>query len=73
MLGELLAGLLLGPPILGIISYSPTIEIIAELGIFFVMFHTGMELDPEELLEHIWPSLGVGLLPTSISTSMALM
>jgi len=60
MLGELLAGVLLGPPILGIISYSPGIEIIAELGIFFVMFHTGMELDPEELLEHIWPSLGVG-------------
>jgi Kef-type K+ transport system membrane component KefB len=61
VLGELLAGVLLGPPILGIISYSLPIEIMAELGIFFVMFHTGMELDPQELLEHIWPSLAVAL------------
>jgi len=61
MLGELLAGVLLGPPILGIISYSPSIEIIAEFGIFFVMFHTGMEMDPRELLEHIWSSLAVAL------------
>ncbi|MDB9822594.1 cation:proton antiporter [Deltaproteobacteria bacterium] len=61
LLGELLAGVLLGPPILGIISYSPSIELIAEFGIFFVMFHTGMELDPRELLDHVWVSLAVGL------------
>jgi Kef-type K+ transport system membrane component KefB len=61
LLGELMAGVLLGPPILGIISYSPSIELIAEFGIFFVMFHTGMELDPKELLEHVWVSLAVAL------------
>lgn len=61
LLGELLAGVLLGPPILGIITHSPSIELIAEFGIFFVMFHTGMELDPKELLEHIWASLAVAL------------
>jgi len=61
MLGELLAGVLLGPPILGIVEISPSIELLAELGIFFVMFHTGMEMDPKELLEHIWPSLSVAL------------
>jgi Kef-type K+ transport system membrane component KefB len=61
MLGELLAGLILGPPLLGIVGASPPIELIAELGIFFVMFHTGMEMDPKELLEHIWPSISVAL------------
>jgi len=61
MLGELLAGVILGPPLLGLISTSPTLETLAELGIFFVMFHTGMEMDPKELLEHIWPSLSVAL------------
>ncbi|MFC1532964.1 cation:proton antiporter, partial [Thermodesulfobacteriota bacterium] len=61
LLGELMAGVILGPPILGVISYSPSIELIAEFGIFFVMFHTGMELDPGELLEHIWASLVVAL------------
>jgi Kef-type K+ transport system membrane component KefB len=61
VLGELLAGVLLGPPLLGLITPSPAIELLAELGIFFVMFHTGMEMDPKELLEHIWPSLAVAL------------
>ncbi len=61
MLGELLAGILLGPPILGIISISPSIEMLAELGIFFVMFHTGMEMDPKELVEHIWSALSVAI------------
>ncbi|MEJ2726421.1 MAG: cation:proton antiporter, partial [Deltaproteobacteria bacterium] len=59
MLGELLAGVILGPPLLGIVLSSEPIRLLADLGIFFVMFHTGMEMDPKELLEHIWPSLGV--------------
>jgi Kef-type K+ transport system membrane component KefB len=61
VLGELVAGMLIGPTVLGLIAPSPAIELLAELGIFFVMFHTGMELDPKELLEHIWPSLGVAV------------
>lgn len=61
VLGELVAGMLIGPPVLGLIASSPSIELLAEMGIFFVMFHTGMEMDPKELLEHIWPSLTVAL------------
>jgi Kef-type K+ transport system membrane component KefB len=61
MLGELLAGVILGPPLLGLVLASDAIELLAELGIFFVMFHTGIEMDPRELLEHIWPCLGVAL------------
>jgi len=61
VLGELVAGLLIGPPVLGLIGPSPAIELLAELGIFLVMFHTGMEMDPKELVEHIWPSLAVAI------------
>jgi Kef-type K+ transport system membrane component KefB len=61
MLGELTGGIILGPPLLGIVNTSPGLELLAELGIFFVMFHTGVEMDPRELIEHIWPSLGVAL------------
>lgn len=57
MLGELLAGIILGPPLLGLVTSTPAIELIAELGIFFVMFYTGVEMNPRDLLEHIWPSL----------------
>lgn len=61
MLGELLAGIILGPPLLGIVTSTPALELMAELGIFFVMFYTGVELDPKELVEHIWISLVVAV------------
>jgi Kef-type K+ transport system membrane component KefB len=78
VLGELLAGVIIGPPLLGLIGPSPSIELLAELGIFFVMFHTGMEMDPKELLEHLWPSLAVAaggfILPFALGyfTTMAI-
>jgi Kef-type K+ transport system membrane component KefB len=61
VLGQMLAGVILGPPVLGIVVPSDAIELIAEFGIFFVMFHTGMEMDPKELIEHMWPSMAVAV------------
>lgn len=61
VMGELLAGVLIGPAVLGVVTPTPAIELIAEFGIFFVMFHTGLELDPKELLDHFWPSLFVAV------------
>ncbi|GAB4389292.1 MAG: cation:proton antiporter [Thermodesulfovibrionales bacterium] len=57
MLGELLAGIILGPPLLGLVTSTPALELMAELGIFFVMFYTGVEMNPKELVEHIRPSI----------------
>ncbi|MFQ5715127.1 MAG: cation:proton antiporter [Candidatus Scalinduaceae bacterium] len=59
VLGELLAGLILGPPLLGIVNASEPIELLAEFGIFFLMFYAGLEMDPKEAVEHIWPSIAV--------------
>jgi Kef-type K+ transport system membrane component KefB len=61
VLGELLAGIILGPPLLGIISTSEPIELLAEFGIFFLMFYAGLEMDPKEAVEHIWPSTAVAI------------
>jgi Kef-type K+ transport system membrane component KefB len=61
MLGELLVGVVLGPPLLGVVTSSASLELIAEWGMFFVMFYTGMEMDPKKLLEQICPSLAVAL------------
>jgi len=61
MLGQLVTGLLLGPAVLNIISPSESITFLADLGIFFAMFYAGMEMDPKELVEHIWPSLAVAI------------
>jgi Kef-type K+ transport system membrane component KefB len=61
VLGELLAGIILGPPLLGIISTSEPIELLAEFGIFFLMFYAGLEMDPKEAVEHLWPSTAVAI------------
>jgi len=61
MLGQLVTGLLLGPAVLNIVSPSEALTFLADLGIFFAMFYAGMEMDPKELLEHIWPSLAVAV------------
>jgi Kef-type K+ transport system membrane component KefB len=61
MLGQMLAGLLLGPAVFGLITASEPLELMADFGIFFVMFYAGMEMDPKALLRHLWPSLGVAV------------
>ena len=61
MLGELLAGVIIGPACLGVISVTQPLALLAELGIFFAMFYAGMEMDPKELVEHIWPSIAIAL------------
>ena len=61
MLGQLVTGLLLGPAVFNIVSPSEAITFLADLGIFFAMFYAGMEMDPKELVEHIWPSMTVAV------------
>ena len=62
MLGELIAGLLVGPTVLGLVSHSEFIDFLADLGIFFLMFYAGMETDPKLFFKAIKPSIFCGLL-----------
>ncbi len=43
MLGEILAGLILGPSILGVLHGSHTLELFAEIGIIFMIIMLGLE------------------------------
>ena len=61
LLGELLAGLVLGPPLLGWVQPREAMTVLSDLGIFFLMFYSGMEMDPHELLEHFWVSVAVAV------------
>ena len=49
VLGELLAGIILGPPLLGWLSGSEALAVLAEVGILLMMLYIGMEIDPSEL------------------------
>ena len=50
VLGEVLAGIALGPYALGWIELTDTINSFAELGIIFVLFRAGLETSPRDLL-----------------------
>lgn len=49
MVGEILAGVLLGPSVLRLVHYTPEIRAIADLGVLLLVFLTGMEMEPEAL------------------------
>ena len=66
--GELLGGIVVGPLLLGIVNPdSEVIKVLAELGVFFLMLHAGLETDPDELFtaskKSILIALGGMLLP----------
>ena len=47
VLGELLAGIALGPPLLGLLQPNEALGVIAEFGVLLMMLYVGMELDPK--------------------------
>lgn len=51
VIGELLAGVLLGPSVLGWIEPTETIQMMAEIGIILLLFHTGIETDARRLID----------------------
>jgi Kef-type K+ transport system membrane component KefB len=50
VLGEILAGVALGPYALGWIQPTDTIHSIAEIGAIFVLFYAGLETSPRDLI-----------------------
>jgi Kef-type K+ transport system membrane component KefB len=50
VLGEILAGVLIGPYALGWIHPSGTLKAIAEIGAIFVLFHAGLEISSKDLI-----------------------
>jgi Kef-type K+ transport system membrane component KefB len=53
MIGEVLAGVILGPSLLNIIPVAGEIKVIAELGVFMLIVLAGMEIEVEEIRKSI--------------------
>ncbi|MFO7769168.1 MAG: cation:proton antiporter [bacterium] len=61
IVGELLAGIIFGPPILGLIQPSPALMVLAEVGVILLLLYVGMEIDPKELKKASWGGLLVAI------------
>jgi len=51
LFGEVFAGVIAGPLILGVVHETEAIKVLSELGIFLLMFHAGLETHPQDLLK----------------------
>ncbi len=67
VLGELAAGILFGPAILGWIQPSEGLATLAEVGVFLLMLYIGMEMDYTDILREarpgFWATLGGVVVP----------
>jgi Kef-type K+ transport system membrane component KefB len=62
VLGELIAGILLGPSVLGLVPLTEGIYLVAEIGVILLLFEVGLETDLQELLRVGGRALTVALL-----------
>lgn len=61
VLGELLAGVLLGPSVLGLVPLTGGVLLLAEIGVILLLFEVGLETDLAELARVGGPALAVAL------------
>ena len=61
VLGELVAGVLLGPSVLGLVPLSVGFSLLAAIGIVLLLFEVGLETDLEDLLRVGGPALAVAV------------
>ena len=61
VLGELLAGIVLGPSVLGLVPLSQGIFLLSEIGVVLLLFDVGLETDLEELIRVGAPAMAVAL------------
>jgi Kef-type K+ transport system membrane component KefB len=62
IVGEIVAGVLLGPSVLNLLSLDPFLESLADLGVMFLLFRVGLEVKASELV-------GVGGTALLVATS----
>ena len=51
VVGEIIAGLIIGPSILGLVSQTDFLSQMAEIGVVIIMFSAGLETDLKELMK----------------------
>lgn len=62
VIGEVLAGVIVGPSVLGVVEPGEVIEVFAELGVVFLLFWVGLEVRISDMREVGRPAARVGVL-----------
>ena len=71
IMGELVMGVVVGPAVLGWVEPSEVIDVLAQMGIFFLMLHTGVETEPRQFFRALKMSMGVAIVGAFVPFSVA--
>jgi Kef-type K+ transport system membrane component KefB len=55
VLGELIAGILLGPPLLGLLVPNAATSVLAQVGVLLMMLYVGLEISFNDVKKASWP------------------
>ena len=61
IVGFILAGIVIGPSVLDLVGESPSIKILGSLGMLYIMFQSGSEIDINDFKQYKYRSLFFGL------------
>ena len=70
IVGFIIAGIAIGPHGYNILIKNSAIELFSTIGLLYIMFIAGIELDPEEFVKNRYKSLIFGLLTFAIPISL---
>lgn len=71
IMGELVIGVILGPSVLGWVHPSEIIQILAEMGIFFIMLHAGVKTDAGKFFDAAKHAMGIAVVGAIVPFSVA--
>jgi Kef-type K+ transport system membrane component KefB len=73
LIGQMLAGIVLGPMCLGLVGESPRLEMLAGLGILFMMFLMGLSVDFEKVMkDNLYGASLISLIGGALTFFMAM-
>ena len=61
IVGFIIAGIIIGPSVLDLVGESPTIKILGSLGMLYIMFQSGSEIDINDFKQYKYRSLYFGI------------
>jgi Kef-type K+ transport system membrane component KefB len=73
LIGLLLAGMVLGPGGFEVLPKSPFVDLLGSVGLIFIMFMAGMELDLDTVRAHREETISFGLLAFTLSLLPAML
>src|SRR5215510_7730214 len=78
MIGEILAGLILGPALLDLIHVSPELNAISDIGILMLVLLAGMEIELRQLVDaftgrNVWISVMGFVVPAVLGVGAGMM